>query len=170
MADPFIGEIRMGGWNFAPLGWAFCDGSLQSIAQNDTLFVLIGTIYGGNGQDTFALPDFRGRVPVHLGTNLGNTYPIGQVAGSETVAVTANQMPAHTHNVPSSSSSATSTDPSGRIPAASSATPYAAATATGAFGSSMVGNSGGSQPHENMMPFQCVTFVISLFGIFPSRN
>lgn len=170
MSEPFIGEIRMGGWNFAPQGWAFCDGSLQAIDQNDTLFSLIGTIYGGDGQVTFALPDFRGRVPVHLGNNLGNTYQIGQIAGSEKVTVTSNQMPAHTHNVPSSSSSATSTDPSGRIPAASSATPYGAATGGGAFGSSMVGFSGGSQPHENMMPFQCVSFVISLFGIFPSRN
>ena len=170
MSQPFIGEIRMGGWNFAPAGWAFCDGSLQSIAQNTTLFQLIGTTYGGDGQNTFGLPNLLGRVPVHLGTSPFGTYVIGQLAGVESVTLLSSQIGNHTHTIPASSAPGTTTDPTGAIPAGSAGSPYTTTVPDTSFGPQMVTNAGGSQPHDNTMPYLCITFAISLFGIFPSQN
>ncbi len=157
--------------NFAPAGWAECNGALVPIAENDVLFALIGTTYGGDGQNTFGLPDLRGRIPIHQGTGPGlSTYTIGQMAGTETVTLVANQMGGHTHQLQSSSSPSNTNSPAGAIVAGSATTPYTTAAAGTSFGSSMIGTTGGSQPHENMMPFLTLTFVISLFGIFPTQN
>jgi microcystin-dependent protein len=159
----------MGGWSFAPFEWAFCDGSLQSIAQNSTLYNLIGTTYGGDGVNTFGLPNLLGRIPVHQGTNPYGTYVIGQMAGTESVTLLANQLGNHSHSVSSSSAIGTTVDPTGAIPAGSAGSPYTTNAPAAAFGSQTVGTAGSSQPHDNMMPFLCVTFVIALFGIFPTQ-
>jgi microcystin-dependent protein len=176
MADPYIGEIRMFGGNFAPQGWAFCHGQLLAISENEALFNLIGTTYGGDGQDTFALPDLRGRVPIHMGTGPGlSSRQIGELAGTETVTLTANQIPIHTHAAQVQSGAGDSGAPAANAVWASSAggvkvytasaTPPASAMAAG-----NIGSAGGNQPHENRMPFLAVNFIISLFGIFPSPN
>ena len=166
MSNPYIGEIRLGGWNFAPVGWAMCNGQLISIDQNVPLFQLITTTYGGDGVTNFALPDLRGRLPVHQATG----FAMGQAAGSETVTLTTGQVPAHPHSFMCSTDGATQRDPTGNVPAAvggGSAYLQAAATAAMAVGS--IPPSGGSgQPHPNIQPYQCVTFIISLYGIFPS--
>ncbi len=167
--DPFIGEIRIFAGNFAPQGWAFCDGSILSIAQFDALFALIGTTYGGDGQSTFQLPDLRGRVPLHQGTG----YVIGQVAGTESVTLTVQQLPQHTHpaqaatlaNSVTPSGKLWSTDPNGNI-AAWATTP----TANTPLAGNAVGNAGQNLPHDNMQPYLAVSYIISLFGIFPSQN
>ena len=157
--------------NFAPAGWAFCDGRQLAISENDALFNLIGTTYGGDGQQTFNLPDLRGRMPVHAGSLAGNTYILGQTGGAETVSLSANQMPIHAHLVACSSINGNSADASGKVPAASATKLYAAASAANAsLNGSSIGSTGGNQPHENMPPFQAVNFIISLFGIFPSQN
>jgi microcystin-dependent protein len=154
----------MFGGNFAPVGWAFCDGSTLSIAQFDTLFNLIGTTYGGDGQNTFQLPDLRGRVPIHQGSG----FVIGQLAGLESVTLTTNQIPAHSH-VPLASAAADSTNPANGVwGVAAQARPYAAGPNTGPMDPGAVGNTGGNQPHDNMMPFLAVSFIIALEGIFPS--
>lgn len=170
MSNPFVGEIRMFGGNFAPAGWAFCSGQLLSISQNDVLFALIGTTYGGDGQNTFGLPDMRSRIPVHQGNGPGGSYVIGQMSGTETVTLTTAQLPAHGHVIQATSTGRSTTDPTGGIPASSALGPYNTAAPDTAFGPQMIGNAGGSQPHDNMMPFLCVSFIISLFGIFPSQN
>jgi microcystin-dependent protein len=166
--DPFIAEIRMFGGNFAPVGWATCDGQLLPIAQNTALFSLIGTIYGGDGQTTFALPDLRGRLPVHIGTGLS----IGQASGSETIALTAANLPAHTH-VANAASTGTTLSPSGQYWAADpggNVAPYAAAPDGSVMSGAAIGAQGGSQPHDNMQPFLALTFIIALQGIYPSRS
>jgi microcystin-dependent protein len=164
----------MGGWNFAPDEWAFCDGSLLSISQNTTLFNLIGTTYGGDGQNTFALPNLLGRVPVHQGTDAnGNSYVVGQLSGVETVTLNTNQIPLHTHTLQASAGVAKSTSPTGAVLSSAATDAYLAVNANAAgvvTTSSVTTATGGSQPHTNVMPFQCVTFVISLFGIYPSQN
>lgn len=165
MSQPYVGEIRMGGWNFAPSGWAFCDGALMAISQNATLFNLIGTTYGGDGQSTFALPDLRGRLPVHQGTG----FVIGQSAGSESVTLTTSQIPGHSHALEASSGGATSTDPTGQTYAAASADVYVPPTSLASMNESTT-STGGGQPHDNRMPYLCVSFVISLFGVFPSQS
>lgn len=170
MSNPFIGEIRMFGGNFAPAGWAFCSGQLVAISQNDALFALIGTTYGGDGQNTFGLPDMRGRIPVHQGTGAGGTFVIGQVSGTENVTLITTQIPSHNHSIPSSATGKTTTDPTAGVPATSTAAPYTQSSQDTSLGVQTVGFSGGNQPHDNMMPFLCVSFIISLFGIFPSRN
>ena len=171
MATPFIGQIMMFGGNFAPLGWAFCDGSLQAISQNETLFALIGTTYGGDGQTTFALPDLRGRIPIHQGTGPGlSQYTIGQLGGVETVTLTAVQLGGHTHAIQANNKSGSSASPGGNIVAGTAANPYSTGTGDVNMGAATIGAAGGSQPHSNMMPFLAVSFVISLFGIFPSQN
>lgn len=171
MSDPFIGEVRMFAGNFAPVGWAFCDGSLQAISQNDALFALIGTTYGGDGQTTFALPDLRGRIPLHQGQGSGlSPQVIGQLAGSETVTLTAGQMPAHSHALRGSSTAAAVTAPGGAVLAATSAASYGPGPATQAMAASAIPAQGGSQPHENMAPSLALNYIIALFGIFPSRN
>lgn len=178
MSDPYVGEIRMFGGNFAPAGWAFCDGQLMPIAENDTLFTLIGTTYGGDGQQTFGLPDLRGRVPVHAGTLGGNTYVIGQLAGVEAVTLINGTMAAHNHLVGSTGGVANANVPSsGTILAdegPASATvkaylPFAGANQV-ALRNAVVGGTGGNQPHENMQRFLAISFIISLFGIFPSQT
>lgn len=164
MGQPFIGEVRLFAGNFAPRGWAFCDGSLQSIAENDTLFALIGTTYGGDGQNTFGLPDLRGRVPVHQ----GGGYVIGQQAGSETVTLSSTQMPAHTHVLKASTFDGRVGLPDNAVLAAPPVNSYGAGVPTVPMAVTGVGPAGGAQPHENMAPFTAVSYIISLFGIFPS--
>jgi microcystin-dependent protein len=175
MANPFVGEIRMFGGNFAPLGWAFCDGSVLSISQNTVLFQLIGTTYGGDGVQTFNLPDLRGRVPIHQGSNpQAGSFIVGQSSGSETVTLLAIQLPAHSHpaqagpggDVVSPQNAVWSSDAGGNT-AAWTAPPANAAMASNAIGSN---NTGAAQPHDNMQPFLAVSYIISLFGIFPSQN
>ncbi|KAA0256356.1 phage tail protein [Acidobacteria bacterium ACD] len=170
MSSPYIGEIRLFAGNFAPLGWAFCDGSLIPISENDALFNLIGTTYGGDGQQTFALPDLRGRAPVHQGTGPGlGTYVIGQSGGVENVTLTQNQMPVHSHAQLATEISAQNPQPEGGIPAQSTTVqPYLTDAGQVALSPNAVSPAGGSQPHGNMQPFLCVSFIISLFGIFPS--
>jgi microcystin-dependent protein len=166
--DPFLGEIRMFGGNFAPQGWATCDGQILSIAQNTALFSLLGTTYGGNGQTTFALPDLRGRLPVHIGGGL----TMGQAGGSETVILTTTNLPAHTHAT-NAASAATTLSPAGQYWAADpgeNVAPYAAAPDGRVMSGTAIGAQGGSQPHENMQPFLAVTFIIALEGIYPSRS
>lgn len=163
MADPYIGEIRIFAGNFAPAGWAFCDGSLVPISENDTLFNLIGTTYGGDGQQTFALPDLRGRVPVHR----GNGAVIGQIGGVEVVTLTQAQLPQHAHPAIYAQGGTPTANPTSGLPASGALNLFsAAATPAGAATTS----TGGSQPHENMAPFLAISFIISLFGIFPSQN
>ncbi len=169
MSTPYIGEIRMVGFNFAPVGWAFCDGQLMDIAQNDTLFNLIGTTYGGDGQTTFALPNLAGRVPIHQGQGPGlSNYVIGQMAGSETVTLATNQIPAHTHVPAANTGTGSQSSPQNALWAASPSGNYTNPPANIPMRSGLVGSSGGSQPHENMMPFVAINFIISLFGIFPT--
>lgn len=153
--------------NFAPAGWMFCDGQLLPISENETLFQLIGTTYGGDGQATFALPDLRGRVPMHF----SGTYPLAQSFGTEAETLTVNQIPNHTHGVVTNGTSASTPSPKGALPARNpSADQYTTDTSVGFVNlhPNTVGQTGGSQPHENMMPFLGINFIISLFGIFPS--
>ncbi len=165
MSQPFVGEIRIFGGNFAPQGWAFCDGSLLSISQNETLFNLIGTTYGGDGQQTFALPDLRGRIPIHQ----GNGFTLAQSGGAETVTLTVSQLPSHSH-FPQANSAGGSDNPAGNVWAKSNAKAYSSNTPNVAMDPAALGNAGGSQPHDNMMPFLAVNFILSLFGIFPSQS
>ena len=168
MAQPYVGEIRMFAGNFAPAGWMFCEGQLLPISGNDTLFNLIGTTYGGDGQSTFQLPDLRGRLPLHQ----GNGFVLAQTGGSEEVTLSTQQIPVHTHPLScSSGGQPTSSNPASGVWAPSDVLQYS----TGAAGTQMGGNpainsdpTGGSQPHTNFMPYLCVDFIISLFGIFPS--
>ena len=170
MGTPFIGEIRMFGGNYAPAGWSFCDGALIPISENDALFALIGTTYGGDGQSTFALPDLRGRVPIHQGPLGSASFIMGQRAGVETVTLMTQQIPAHSHPVRASSDAGSSVIPAGNIPAGSAVNPYTDFPGSLVqMGGQTIGPAGGNQPHENMAPFQCVNFIISLFGIFPQR-
>ena len=169
MSNPFIGEIRMVGFNFPPLSWAFCDGQQMAIAQNDTLFQLIGTTYGGDGQNTFNLPDLQGRVPIHQGQSPGTSnYQIGQLSGTETVTLIASQLPAHAHAA-AAAAGGNDTNVSGGMPASGGPDLYATGVGTPPPPMAVM-PTGGSQPHENMAPFVVISFVISLFGIFPSQN
>ncbi len=173
MGQPYVGEIRMFGGNFAPAGWAFCSGQLLPITQDETLFNLIGTTYGGDGQSTFALPDLRGRVPIHMGTNPTNgiTYAIGQMAGEETVTLTTSQIPTHTHAYSASTDLGTQASASGQVIAANASVKlYTNFPPAVALNSVALQPVGGSQPHENMQPFLVISYVIALFGIFPSPN
>jgi microcystin-dependent protein len=170
--EPFLAEIRMFAGTFAPNGWAFCDGSLIPIAQNSALFSLVGTTYGGNGTTTFALPDLRGRLPMHPGNGPGLTPRVlGQSSGSETVTLQTSQIPAHNHTV-GCHSNADQSAPAGSIPATEAtgaAAVYSDQPADGTMNPAMITPSGGSQPHDNMSPFLCVNFIIALQGIYPSR-
>lgn len=169
MADQFIGEIRMFAGTFAPQNWLFCDGTLVSIADYDVLFNLIGTTYGGDGVNTFALPDLRGRVPVHQGNNQGSTRVLGQSAGTEAVTLTPSQVPVHRHSLLGTSSSATATAPGGQLLASvSSGEVYINDTPGAVLNPASLSASGGSQPHENRMPFQAINFIISFVGLYPS--
>jgi microcystin-dependent protein len=168
MVQPYIGEIRLFAGNFAPAGWAFCAGQLMPISENDTLFNLIGTTYGGDGQSTFGLPDLRGRVPMHN----GNGATLAQTGGAETVTLNVQQIPAHNHPALATTSAAV-LSPNNAMPSTpSSATvqglmTYGPTTPTTALGPA-IQNDGGNQPHDNMQPYLCVSFIISLFGVYPS--
>jgi microcystin-dependent protein len=176
MAQPYVGEIRMFAGNFAPAGWMFCDGSLIPISENETLFNVIGTTYGGDGQQTFALPDLRGRASMHMGTGSdGGTATIGGIAGVESVTLTSQQIPSHTHSM-NAAAAASVLSPQNALPAVPSSTVGGLQTYAPTGGTlvtlrpTMVQVSGGSQPHENFQPYLCVSFIISLFGIFPSQT
>jgi len=166
VSQPFIGEIRMFGGNFAPVGWAFCDGTLVAISQNEALFNLIGTTYGGDGQTTFALPDLRGRIAMHQGSG----YTIGNNGGAEQVTLTVSQIPAHGHVLQAQSTSGTQAAPDNGVWANSSLNQYSAANANSNMNPAAITTTGGSQPHSNFMPYLCVSFIISLFGVFPSQT
>lgn len=170
MAQPYVGEIRMFAGNFAPSGWLFCDGQLLPISENETLFQLIGTIYGGDGQSTFALPNLQSRIPIHMGNGPdGNYYQLAQMAGTEQETLTTQQIPNHSHPLLASSAIANATSPQGNVVAQSTqVTPYVEDVASVNMAPNAVGPVGGSQPHENTQPFLCVNFIISMFGIFPS--
>jgi microcystin-dependent protein len=166
MSEAFLGEIRIASFNFAPKGWAQCNGQLLPINQNQALFSILGTTYGGNGQTTFALPDLRGRAPVHAGSEV----TLGEVGGQEAHTVTIGELPAHTHTVPASNLPATLGDPAGVVWGNSGGEAAFAATPTGVMAPAAVTNVGGSQPHANMQPFVVLQFIIALQGIFPSQN
>jgi microcystin-dependent protein len=179
MSNPYVGEIRMFAGNFAPTDWALCNGALLSISQNTVLFDLIGTTYGGDGQSTFALPNLNGAVPIHAGNSGASTYIIGQSGGVSTVTLTSAQIPSHSHTVTADSNPATTPVPTNAYLAASA--PYAAYTEPNGSGNpdatlfrtmnpSMLATTGGGQPHQNMQPFLAITYIISLFGIFPSPS
>lgn len=178
MSNPYIGEIRMVAFTFAPNGWADCNGQLQAISQNTALFSLLGTTYGGNGQTTFALPDLRGRVPVHTGQgpSLGNRVQ-GEIGGLEQVSLTTAQLPSHIHpataNVPVTNAVANQTQPDGhRLATANDGeSNYSDGAAKGNVEAAVsIGSAGGGQPHENMPPFLTIRFLIAMVGIFPPRS
>lgn len=163
---PYVGEIRMFAGNFAPVGWAFCNGSLLPISENETLFQIIGTTYGGDGQTTFALPDLRSRAPVHVGTS----WVLGQSGGVENVTLTANQIPAHGHPAAAYSLPGDASDPAGRVPARNAAgTPHYDGAIDTMLAAGALQGAGGSQPHTNMQPYVGINFIISLFGVFPAQ-
>lgn len=169
MAQPYVGEIRMFAGNFAPAGWMFCEGQLLSISENETLFQLIGTTYGGDGQSTFALPDLRGRIPIHQ----GNGFILAEAGGAEEVTLTTSQIPVHSHPLLATNNTATSQTASGQVMAASTGatiSPYGSDAPLTNLAPTTIGAVGGSQPHTNFQPYLCVSFIISLFGIFPQPN
>ena len=172
MAQPYVGEIRLFGGTFAPAGWMTCDGQLLAISEYDTLFNLIGTTYGGDGQSTFGLPDLAGRVPVDMGTNssTGTTYSLGQLAGVSSVTLTTNQIPVHSHPVIADGNQTTTnqTAPTNNVWGTLASTKIYSTKATSLQTMMTLQSNGGSQPHDNMQPYLAVTFIISLFGIFPS--
>jgi len=164
VAQPYVGEIRMFAGNFAPAGWMFCEGQLLPISENETLFQLIGTTYGGDGESTFALPDLRGRIPLHQ----GNGFILAETGGAEEITLTVNQIPAHSHPFLASSNTASQTSPSTATLGSPTAVDlYRVGTATSPMAPA-IGSVGGSQPHTNFQPYLCINFIISLFGIFPS--
>lgn len=156
----------MFGGNFAPAGWAFCNGALMPISENEVLFNLIGTTYGGDGQNTFAMPDLRGRLPMHQGSG----YVIGQQGGTETVTLTTQQIPQHNHAPLAVSGNGNQATPQGGVWAGAASSRYSSSAPNLAMNAALVGQVGGSQPHDNLMPYLAVSFIISLFGIFPSQN
>ena len=175
MSEPFVGEIKMFAGNFAPRNYAFCDGQLLAISQNNALFSLLGTIYGGDGETTFGLPDLRGRVPLHTGQGTGlSSRPLGQRTGAEKVTLTTNQLPSHTHRA-ASTDAATLGDPGGNVTGDTGSTSLYRAGTESTMHASAMQNSGGSQSHNNTMPFLGmpflgINFIIALFGVYPSRN
>jgi len=166
MAQPYVGEIRIFAGNFAPAGWMFCEGQILPISENETLFQLIGTTYGGDGESTFALPDLRGRLPIHQ----GNSFILAETGGVEEVTLTVQQIPAHSHALLASTANGSQTNPGNNVVATSPGNvfPYIADPPGLNMSASAIGPVGGSQPHTNFQPYLCVDFIISLFGIFPS--
>jgi microcystin-dependent protein len=162
------------GGSFPPAGWAFCNGQSIPISENDALFQLIGTTYGGDGQQTFNLPNLQSRVPIHLGQGpgLSQNYQLGEAAGVESVTLTVNQIPVHSHAALCNSAGGNTSNPAGAVWAVSDVNQYANAAPDTTMGTPAMQTTpaGGSQPHENMIPFLCVSYIISLFGIFPSPN
>jgi microcystin-dependent protein len=171
MSNPFIGEIRLFAGNFAPTGWAFCNGSLMAISENEALFNLIGTIYGGDGESTFALPDLRSRLPMHMGTGAGlSPYSIGETGGVESVTLTTNQIPAHSHDPQAVSGGGNQSTPQNGTWAGVTTSIYTSNSPNLPMNAALGGSAGGSQPHNNLMPYLAISFIISLFGIFPTQN
>jgi microcystin-dependent protein len=166
MGTPFMSEVKIISWNFAPKGWAFCNGQFLPINQNQALFSLLGTMYGGNGQTTFALPDLRGRAPIHQGQG----FTEGQAGGQEFHTVTVSEMPAHNHFVSGTTSQGNVNNPSGALLAQSPGVVYHKPGSAVAMTQENITNVGGSQPHENRQPFLVLNFIIALQGVFPSRN
>lgn len=169
MAQPYVGEIRMFAGNFAPAGWMFCEGQLLPISENETLFNLIGTTYGGDGRSTFALPDLRGRVPIHQ----GNGFILAETGGVEQVTLTVQQIPIHTHAFLATNNQASAFAPANQTPGITqlaSTTAYGIDNPLVALPANAIGPSGGNQPHTNFQPYLCINFIISLFGIFPTQG
>ena len=165
MSQPYVGEIRMFAGNFAPAGWAFCDGSLLPISEFETLFNLIGTTYGGDGQSTFQLPDLRGRLPVHQ----GNGFTLAETGGAEEVTLNTSQIPNHSHPYLASTSQGATRNPTGNVLATAIAgSYYVQQSPTAGLAAASIGSDGGNQPHNNFQPYLCVSFILSLFGVFPS--
>src|ERR1051325_2627896 len=164
MAQPYIGEIRMFAGNFAPVGWMFCEGQLLPISENDALFNLIGTTYGGDGREPSALPDLRGRLPLHQ----GNGFILAETGGAEEITLTVNQIPIHSHPFLAATVPGDQTTPAGTMPASSfNVTPYINDVPNGNMNAAAIGAVGGSQPHTNFQPYLCINFIIYLFGNFP---
>ena len=170
--SPYVGEIRMFAGNFAPNGWMFCEGQTLPIAENEVLFQLIGTTYGGDGQETFNLPNLASRVPIHMGTGPdGTTYQLGEMAGTEQETLTVQQIPSHTHPMFGSTDPAGQQAPTSNVTAKSTQVDlYINAVPQGQMNAQSISPVGGSQPHENTQPFLCINFIISLFGVFPSQT
>ena len=173
MSDPYVGEIRMFGGNFATLGWEFCNGQLLSISENEVLYNLIGTTYGGDGQTTFALPDLRGRLPQHFGQGPGlPDYALAEIGGSEQVTLTTQQMPNHTHPLLASGAVGTQASPQAHVlatsPAGNSYFSSQSAPPLVQLAANSILPVGGNQPHDNMAPYLAVSFIISLYGVYPS--
>ena len=167
MSNPFIGEIRMFAGNFAPAGWAFCDGQLLPIAENDALFILIGTTYGGDGQETFALPNLQSRIPLHQ----GNGFILGETGGVEEVTLTVQQIPVHSHPLIGTTSIANDASPSQNVPAQTGTFDgFQSSPPNAAMAPQSVGPLGGSQPHTNFQPYLCINFIVALFGVFQPAN
>src|ERR1044072_8249467 len=173
MGQPYVGEIRMMGCNFAPVGWMFCSGQTLPISENETLFQLIGTTYGGDGQETFQLPDLQGRAPMHAGQGpgLSQNYQLGEKAGVESVMLSIQQIPIHTHPLLGAAINGAQANPANALLANSTVvTPYAPETPNVQMAANAITQTGGSQPHDNMQPYLCISFIISLFGVFPTQN
>jgi microcystin-dependent protein len=174
MAQPYVGEIRMFAGNFNPAGWAMCDGAPIPISENDVLFQLIGTTYGGDGEESFNLPNLQSRIPLHMGTgSSGTTYQIGESGGVESVTLTTNQIPNHTHPILVSTSQGVQPNAAGNVLAALSPVSMYKPNAVAPnlpMSNQSIAIAGGSQPHDNMQPFLCINFIISLFGLFPSQT
>lgn len=175
--DPYIGEIRLFAGNFAPNGWLFCNGQILPISNYDALFNLIGTTYGGDGQSTFALPDMQGRLPIHQGSNGGNNYVLGTMGGAETVTLSYSQIPSHTHAMVSMAptgaapqGNATHQSPLARYPAGGATKVFAATQPDVMLNAAAIESVGNGQPHENLMPFCCINFIISTYGIYPTQG
>lgn len=169
MGEPYLGEIRMFGGSYAPIGWALCDGRLLPISQNSSLFSLLGTTYGGDGKTTFGLPNLQGRAPMHWGDGPGLTpRRLGEAGGESAVTLLANQMPSHQHGASVSAASPDQSTPAGNVPAA--ATLYTAPPGASQLSSGSIVQTGGSQPHDNMQPYLSVTFIIATQGVYPSRT
>jgi microcystin-dependent protein len=154
--------------SFAPAGWAFCDGQLIPISENDALFTVIGTTYGGDGQETFALPNLQSRVPMHQGTNAGQTFQLAESAGVEEVTLTIQQIPVHTHALLGSGTGASTQTPGGNVAAVAASQVWSSANSPVQMSAQSVSPIGGSQPHTNLQPYLCISFIISLFGVFPA--
>jgi microcystin-dependent protein len=170
---PYVGEIRLFAGNFAPNGWMFCEGQTLPISENEVLFQLIGTTYGGDGEETFNLPNLASRVPIHMGTGPdGTTYQIGEMAGTEQETLSVQQIPSHSHPLTLKKGTGTSPNPGAKVMAASTASvqPFLEDTPDTAMNAQMVSPAGGSQPHTNCQPFLCINYIISLFGVFPSQT
>lgn len=170
MSEPFLAEVRIVGFNFAPRGWAFCDGQILPINQNQSLYSLLGTTYGGDGRTSFALPDMRGRTPIHVGSSDGQAHLQGQKSGEETHTLSVAEMPQHDHAAKATATVGNVPIPQGNVLADSPVQLYANPAALVSLKSGTVANVGGGQAHDNMMPYLAVNFCIALRGLFPSRN